>query len=57
MNSNRVMTRDDLIKVISEAGDKYGSRLLDFMARYGLQGLVQATEEQLREYVKTEGLE
>ncbi len=46
----------DLIGVISAAGDRYGSRLLDFMERYGLHSLMQATEEQLREYVQTEGL-
>ena len=46
----------DLIRVISEAGDRYGSRLLDFMERYGLQGLMQATEEQLREYAVSERL-
>lgn len=48
---------DDLINIISAAGDRYGNRLLEFMDRYGLQSLAQATEEQLREYVEAEGLE
>lgn len=46
----------DLIGIISAAGDRYGSRLLDFMGRYGLQGLMQATEDQLREYIAAERL-
>lgn len=48
--------RDDLIKVISTAGDRYGSRLLNFMERYGLHSLAQATEEQLQEYADSERL-
>lgn len=46
----------DLIGVISAAGDRYGSRLLDFMERYGLHSLAQATEEQLWEYAVSERL-
>lgn len=42
-----------LIEIISRC-----NQLLDFMDRYNLTGLLSATEEQLREYVKEEyGLE
>lgn len=42
-----------LIEIISTR-----DKLLDFMDRYNLTGLLSATEEQLREYVKEEyGLE
>lgn len=36
-----------LIEIISKR-----DKLLDFMEKYGLAGLKDATEEQLREYIK-----
>ena len=39
----------DLIEIISEK-----DKLLDFMERYNLSGLREATEEQLREYIEYE---
>lgn len=40
-----------LIQRISAASDRYGDKLVDFMNRYGLYCLAEATVEQLREYV------
>lgn len=48
---------DSLIQIISQASDRYGDRLLDFLERYHLPGLMFATTEQLQEYISTEGLE
>lgn len=39
-----------LIRLLSSAGDRYGNVLISFMDRYGLQGLTEATEAQLREF-------
>ena len=45
-----------LIRLLSTAGDRYGSVLLDFMRRYGLFALKDATADQLREYAVARGL-
>ena len=47
----------ELIGIISRASSRYGDKLLDFMDRYHLHGLIEATEEQAREYIETEGLQ
>lgn len=39
-----------LIRALSPTGDRYGNVLLSFMERYGLHGLVEATEGKLREF-------
>ena len=46
----------ELIGIISRASDRYGDKLLDFMERYHLRGLCDATPEQAREYIRAEGL-
>lgn len=48
------MSKTELITVISENSDGSGSKLLDFMERYGLSSLAAATVEQLEEYVNGE---
>jgi hypothetical protein len=40
-----------LIRIISARSDHYGNLLLDFMERYGLSCLMEATETQLTEYI------
>ena len=45
-----------LIHLLSTAGDRYGSVLLDFMRQYGLLALKDATAEQLRERAAARGL-
>lgn len=51
------MSKNKLISVISTASDHYGDRLIEFMNRYGLYNLAQATEQQLEEFIKTEDLQ
>lgn len=54
LNGGIAGTRDAksaLIEVLSKAGDRYGDILVAFMERYSLQGLKDATEYQLREFV------
>lgn len=46
-----------LIRVISKAGDRYGNLLHEFMDKYNLPGLCQATTEQLQEFIKNKKLE
>ena len=43
----RCVAMSELIGIISQR-----DKLLDFMERYNLTGLCEATEEQLREYIK-----
>lgn len=50
------MSADSLIARISAASNKYGDKLVDFMARYGLFALKDASPEQLEEYIKMEGI-
>ena len=44
-------TVDDLITKISKASDRYGDKLLQFVDRYDLMGLCEATVEQLQEFI------
>ena len=44
-------TKDELIQVISSRSSRYGDKLIDFMDRYSLYCLQDATVQQLREYV------
>ena len=46
----------ELIGIISRASNRYGDKLIDFMERYHLHGLMEATEAQALEYIRTEGL-
>lgn len=48
------MSTETLINTISRRSDRYGDKLVDFMERYGLPCLACATEEQLKDYIKTE---
>lgn len=50
------MSNDTLIHIISQASSRYGDRLIDFLERYHLSGLIEATTEQLEEYIKVEEL-
>lgn len=48
----------ELIEVLSQASDKYGSPyLVGFMDEYQLSGLKDATEEQIKEYIRNVGLD
>lgn len=40
-----------LICIISARSNRYGNLLIDFMERYGLSCLMEATEAQLNEYI------
>lgn len=51
------MSIDKLIGIISRASDHYGDKLIEFMNRYGLRNLQEATKEQLEEFIKTEELQ
>lgn len=48
--------KDQLIKIISAASNRYGDKLVDFMERYNLPNLMSATAAQLAEYIKEEQL-
>ena len=43
--------RDELIKFISEHGDRYGSILVEFMEKYHLHALKHANRKQLQEFI------
>lgn len=48
----------EYIETLSRASDRYGNPyLLGFMDRYHLTCLLDATEEQAREYIREVGLE
>lgn len=44
-------TKDDLIKAIKSRSDKHNDKLVDFLNVYKLDGLKDATVEQLQEYI------
>ena len=46
------MNKSQLIKAISQAGDRYGSLLLNFMDCNGLKNLKDATVEQLATFAE-----
>lgn len=48
--------KDELIDVISKASDRYGNRLIEFLERYKLSGLIEANIEQLKEYIADEAI-
>lgn len=48
-------TTNEMIQIISKASDHYGDKLLEFLERYHLPGLRDATTEQLQEFIITEG--
>lgn len=50
------MIKDKLISVISNSSDHYGNKLIEFMNRYKLNNLAEATPKQLKEFIKQEGL-
>lgn len=50
-------TKGDMITAISHSGDRYGSALNEFCIRYSLMGLMDASEEQLREFIEEKGIE
>lgn len=50
------MNKSRLISIISNASNKYGDKLVDFMDKYNLYNLQSATEEQLQEYIEEKGL-
>jgi hypothetical protein len=43
--------KNELIKVISSRSDMYGNKLIDFLEKYDIEGLMYATVEQLKEYI------
>lgn len=45
------MEKYKLITKLSQMSNKYGDKLIDFMNRYNLNNLQQATVEQLKEYL------
>lgn len=47
-----VLKQSQLIQIISDRSDRYGNMLLDFMSKYNLMALKDATVEQLSEYIK-----
>lgn len=47
-----VLKQSQLIQIISDRSDRYGNMLLDFMSKYNLMCLKDATVEQLSEYIK-----
>lgn len=50
------MSKEQLITIISAAGDRYGNLLLKFMDRFGLNCLAEAEVEQLAAFVEAERL-
>lgn len=47
-----ITTEDtELIDKISKAGDRYGNLLIEFLERYNLMGLQDATVAQLKEFI------
>lgn len=49
--------KDEFIDVISKASDRYGNRLIEFLERYNLSGLIEANIEQFKEYIADEAIE
>ena len=47
-------TKDELIKIIASNSDRYNDKLIEFLDRYKLRGLQDATVEQLSEYITTQ---
>lgn len=43
--------KDFLIQVISDASDRYGNKLIEFMDMYHLINLQEATVDQLQTYI------
>lgn len=48
--------KDELIKIISRNSDRYGDLLLKVLDKYDKHGLIELTEEQLKEFIEEEGL-
>jgi hypothetical protein len=46
------MTKDQYIKLISQASDKYGSKLVELMDHYNAQSLRELTLEQIEKWYK-----
>lgn len=44
--------KSKLIKYISSKSNRYGDKLVDFLTMYNLTGLIDATVEQLSEYIR-----
>ena len=49
-------TKSELIEKISKASNMYGDLLVDFMDKYKLLSLKDASVEQLTEYIKEQGI-
>lgn len=47
----------DYISVISRASDRYGNLLIEFLEAYSLNGLREATEEQLKQFIHKKHLD
>ena len=45
------------INIISKANDRYGNLLLDFLDMFSLQGLYQATDDQLKQFISMKHLD
>lgn len=48
--------KDALIDKISKAGDRYGNLLIEFLERYNLMGLWEATVAQLKKFIANEAI-
>lgn len=46
-------TKGLLVDVISKKSDKYGDKLVDFMEKYNVSGLSEASVDQLHDYIMT----
>jgi len=48
---------NELIKILDDASDRYGNpHVIGFLERYHLSGFIEATKEQLSEYIQEEQL-
>lgn len=43
--------KDELIRQLSSKSDRYGNKIIDFLNKNNLYGLIEATEEQLKEFI------
>lgn len=44
--------KDKLIQIISNASNRYGDLLIECLDKYNVNGLVELSEEQLKEFIK-----
>lgn len=49
------MTKNEMIKMISNKSDKHGNYLMEFMDKFKLTCLADASEKQLEKFIKDKG--